>query len=79
MNRSGGVLYIISGAGGKSLRSIKQLQPYTAAFYSLSYSFTHIEIDGQTLKLRQINQKDDVVDEFVLEKRNRVFGELSGG
>jgi len=39
VNRSGGVLYIISGAGGKSLRSIKQLQPYTAAFYSLSYSF----------------------------------------
>jgi len=71
VNPDGGVLYIISGAGGKSLRTLNRLKPYTRAFYSASYSFTYIEVQDDVLQLHQINQADEVVDEYILKRDHR--------
>lgn len=69
-----GVLYVISGAGGKSLRKLNHLNPFTKAFYSASYSFTYVEVEEDVLKLRQINQRNEVVDEYILEKSDHTSG-----
>lgn len=69
-----GVVYVVTGAGGKSLHSIKHENPYTAAFNSERYSFTHLEIDGGRLTLRQINEEDQIIDELVIEKGDYLSG-----
>jgi len=63
-----GVVYIVTGAGGKSLRSIKHENPYSATINCESYSFTHLEIDGTILKLKQINEQDESIDEYRIGK-----------
>ena len=69
IDNADGVVYIVTGAGGKSLRSKERENPYTAVFNSDCYSFTHIEIDETTLKLEQISEQNEVIDRLVLEKK----------
>ena len=63
-----GIVYVITGAGGKSLRPLYQSQPYSAVFNGDQYSFTHLEIAGGRLTLRQISERDEVIDVWFREK-----------
>lgn len=63
---AGGVLYITSGAGGARLYerdAEAEPPPYLAMLYNEKHSFTHVEVDGDVLRVRQINIDDEVVDE----------------
>jgi len=68
VNNISGVVYIVTGAGGKSLRPRKHENPYSTVFNNESYSFTHLEIDGTILRLNQINEQDENIDEYRIEK-----------
>lgn len=68
-----GVIYIVSGAGG--LLVSRSLRPSTQGLTESCYkigdrknTFTVIELDGETLLLRQIDTDDEEVDRFIIEK-----------
>lgn len=63
-----GVIYIVTGAGGQTLYNPEQnndpdsWQKFTARFVSNIHSFTQIDINGKTLKLKQIDVNGKEVD-----------------
>ncbi|MGD8454157.1 MAG: metallophosphoesterase [Phycisphaerae bacterium] len=66
-----GVVYVVSGAGGAGL--YEALPPdkrpaYIAALNNDRYSFTQVRIDGDTLRLRQVDVDGHVLDEWELGK-----------
>jgi hypothetical protein len=69
-----GVIYIISGAGGATLYSPEQQddpaswQPFTNKFFSQQNSFSVVDIDGKTLRLRQISDTGKELDAFRIVK-----------
>lgn len=65
-----GVVYITTGAGGMSLYNENEETPapWIATYYDDKYSFTLIDIDGPRLSLRQINDDNDIIDEWVYDK-----------
>lgn len=64
-----GVVYVTTGAGGMSLY-IENEEPvdYMAAHNDEKFSFTLVDIDGPRLTLRQINDDNNVFDEWVYDK-----------
>lgn len=80
--RPSGIIYITTGAGGKHLydpgfddapdKWLHQEDgnaPYNAKFYSKHHSFTVFEIDGHTLKMRQIDEFGREVDSIQIDKQ----------
>jgi len=66
---SDGVLYITSGAGGKSLYEEKHAdEPYLAEYNNTKSSFTLVNITGSRLELTQISEEDMILDRIVLGK-----------
>lgn len=66
-----GVLYIVTGAGGAGLYVDVQggaPQPFTDKFYARTHSFTVIDIQGKTLKARQVNTAGETVDTWQIRK-----------
>ena len=69
-----GVIYLVSGAGGAGLynveREIKrsEWQPFTAKYIADRHSFSLVDIDGKTFKLRQIDEEGREVDTFRIVK-----------
>jgi len=64
-----GVIYITSGAGGKSLSRQKRTnETYLAAFNDSSHSFTRVQVNGIHLKLDQISENNMVLDSVSMEK-----------
>jgi hypothetical protein len=76
-----GVIYLTTGAGGKELYEPdftdspeKWLHPednnvaYVSKFYSRHHSLTVIDIDGKVLKLTQINEFGETVDQITINK-----------
>lgn len=64
-----GVVYIVSGAGGASLYSLKSDMPsYFAASYDATHGFTVCTIDGRTLNIRQIDIDGKILDDWSLTK-----------
>jgi hypothetical protein len=69
-----GVIYIVSGAGGASLYNPEQQsdpatwQPFTDKFISQVHSLSVVDIDGKTLRLKQVSETGDVVDSFRISK-----------
>jgi len=76
-----GIIYITTGAGGKELYDpgytdapSKWLHPednnvaYVAKFYSALHSLTLIEVDGNTVTLKQQNENGDIVDQVTITK-----------
>jgi hypothetical protein len=69
-----GVIYIVSGGGGASLYNPEQQtdpaswQSFTNKFISKVHSLSVVDIDGKTLKLKQVSEKRDVVDSFRIAK-----------
>jgi hypothetical protein len=72
--RPHGVIYIVSGAGGASLYNPEQQgdpaswQGFTDKFISQVHSLSVVDIDGQTLRLKQVSETGGVVDSFRIVK-----------
>ena len=64
-----GVLYIVSGAGGKSLYKEKHGDaPHMAAYNNKKYSFTRVQVsgDGDRLDISQISADNQILDSVTL-------------
>lgn len=69
-----GVIYIVSGAGGAGLYNPEQQgkpetwQPFTDKFISQVHSMSVVDIDGKTLRLKQISETGEQLDAFRIVK-----------
>jgi 3',5'-cyclic AMP phosphodiesterase CpdA len=69
-----GVIYIVSGAGGAELYNPEQQnnpsswQPFTNKFFSQQNSFTVVDIDGRTLRMKQVSDTGKELDAFRIAK-----------
>jgi hypothetical protein len=69
-----GIVHIVTGAGGAELYDPWQTdakaswQPWTRAFISDRHSFTVLDVDGKTLKLRQLDAEGRELDAITLTK-----------
>jgi len=60
-----GVCYIVTGAGGQKLYLERDDRPgYIAAYYDQDFSFTLVEVEPRSLRVRQIDRRGTVVDEW---------------
>lgn len=69
-----GLIHIVTGAGGAHLYPIDtSYKPERGHDWMLKYnssvhSFTQLDLDGNTLKVKQIDQSGKVIDDFVITK-----------
>jgi predicted phosphodiesterase len=69
-----GVIYIVTGAGGQGLynpeqtKDKKSWQKFTYKFESRLHSFTVMDVNGNTLTLRQIDIKGNEIDKLKITK-----------
>jgi predicted phosphodiesterase len=69
-----GVIYIVSGAGGQTLYNPEQQaepdtwQKFTEKFISKIHSFTVVDVNGKTLKLKQVDVNGKEVDVIEIRK-----------
>jgi len=80
--KSNGVIYIVSGSGGAALydpaisnnpelwkhEPAENWVPYTVKLISDVHSFTLVETDGKTMKLKQIKYDGETLDEITVTK-----------
>ena len=64
----GGVVYITTGAGGAELYPRKQQNAFTLAFVNDRHSYTHVEVRGRTLLLRQTDAEGRGLDALAITK-----------
>lgn len=70
----GGVLYIVTGAGGANLYNEDQSnkpeswQEFTTKFVSNVHSFSVLDVDSTKLVLRQVSSKGEELDKIVITK-----------
>lgn len=68
-----GTTYIVSGSGGAKLYAAKppeERPPYIATLNDRVHSFTHVEIEGDALRARQIDLNGNVLDEWTATRRS---------
>ena len=69
-----GVIYIVSGAGGQTLYNPEQQaepdtwQKFTNKFISTIHSFTVVDVNGKSLKLKQVDVNGNEVDVIEINK-----------
>ncbi len=69
-----GVIYIVSGGGGAGLydsdqqADVSSWQPFTNKFFSVENSFTVVDVDGKSFRLKQISATGTEVDSFRIVK-----------
>ena len=69
-----GVIYIVTGAGGQSLYNPDQTedadswQKFTFKFFSTAHSFSIVDVQGKTLKFRQVDIDGKEIDGFKITK-----------
>lgn len=69
-----GVIYIVSGAGGQTLYNPEQQaepdtwQKFTNKFISTIHSFTVVDVNGKSLKLKQVDVNGNEVDAIEINK-----------
>jgi len=69
-----GVIYIVTGAGGQKLYNPEQekdpdsWQKFTVKFISTIHSFTVVDVDGKSLKLRQLAADGRELDAIIITK-----------
>ena len=67
-----GVIYIITGAGGQDLYNPEQQdqpdtwQRFTDKFVSKVHSLTTVEVEGKTLKIKQLTAEGTEIDRFTI-------------
>lgn len=72
--KPGGVIYLITGAGGARLYNPEQehapesWQAFTQVFRSNVHSYSLVEMKDRTFTLRQIGQNGEEIDRFVINK-----------
>jgi acid phosphatase type 7 len=72
--RPKGVLYVITGAGGAGLYATKQhdkpatWEPFTAKFVADKHSFTTVDVQDKTLRIRQLDEDGKERDAFTITK-----------
>lgn len=72
--RPQGVIYIVSGAGGAELYNPEQQvdpdswQTFTNKFISQVHSLSVVDVEGKTLRLKQVSDTGEVVDSFRIAK-----------
>jgi len=72
--RPEGVIYVVTGAGGKELYDVDQhdapdsWQPFTKRFVSNVHSLTIVDVDQQTLKVKQVTADGKELDAFTISK-----------
>ena len=70
LNAPGGVVYVVSGAGGAELYDSAQgedrstWQPFTQQFISNRHTFTVLDVDANRAELTQISDTGEAVDRF---------------
>ena len=64
----GGVVYVTTGAGGAELYARAATNDFTAAFFNERHSYTHVEVRGRTLRLRQTDAEGHDVDALTITK-----------
>lgn len=64
----GGVSYVTSGAGGAELYARAVLNPFTSVFVNDRHGYTHVEVSGRTLRLRQMDTTGSRYDTLELTK-----------
>jgi hypothetical protein len=64
----GGVVYLVTGAGGAVLYPRKRVDPATAVFRERVFSYTRIDIAKRLLRGRQISIDGAVIDEWRMTK-----------
>lgn len=67
-HKIGGVVYIVTGAGGAGRYPRREHRATTAVFNNSDWSFTRIDINGRTLHGRQITRAGKVIDDWKLQK-----------
>ena len=71
-----GVLYIVTGAGGAGAYDPDQTdntptwQPFTQKLISDTYSLTLVDVEGRSLRLRQVTENGDEIDRITITKPN---------
>ena len=76
---SNGVLYVTSGAGGKSLhKEMSGGSPRLAAYDDSQHSFTWVRVDADRIELSQIGERDEVLDQISLEGPGRNPASVNG-
>ena len=74
VTRTKGIIHIVTGAGGAQLYDPWQTdarsswQPWTRAFVSDRHSFTVLDVDGRTLRLRQLDAQGRELDAITVTK-----------
>jgi hypothetical protein len=69
-----GVIYIVSGAGGAELYNPEQQndpsswQPFTNKFLSQEHSLSVVDIEGKTLRMKQVSDTGKELDAFRIAK-----------
>jgi acid phosphatase type 7 len=66
-----GVIYIVTGAGGAGLYVDKQegkLQEFTDKYHAETHSFTLVDIQGKSMKVRQISAAGAELDSWQIAK-----------
>jgi hypothetical protein len=67
LNPINGVYYVTTGAGGRSLHSVRDRKPYSAKLVDDHYSFTQVEVNGTALALTAIDENGSEIDRFQLD------------
>ncbi|UCF38800.1 MAG: purple acid phosphatase [Acidobacteriota bacterium] len=63
-----GILYVLTGAGGTDLDSVRA-SSRLAAWNAEEHSFTLVDVNGTSLRLRQITRSGQTIDDFTLRKQ----------
>jgi acid phosphatase type 7 len=67
-------VYIVTGAGGQTLYNPEQQkkpetwQKFTVKFISEVHSFTVVDIHGGELRLEQVSEDGDILDQILITK-----------
>jgi hypothetical protein len=64
----GGVVYVTTGAGGAELYERQHTNAFTLAFVNDRHSYTHVEVRGRTLLLRQTDGEGREIDALAITK-----------
>lgn len=66
-----GIIYVVTGGGGKSLYDLVNPEPYWSAYRESIYHFLSISINGNYLHLKAIKTGDgSIIDDFQIIKSN---------
>ncbi len=66
------MIYVVTGAGGQHLYNPEQnddpdsWQKFTDKFFSTVHSLTVADVDGKTLKIRQVAADGQELDQFTI-------------